>query len=86
MRHVPIRLCDVQDVPLPESLYLMGRAFQGFYLLYQAVGKLKPFDDMVCIDEEGVVKVWLSADLSMSEPEGKSKKFHCPGFADSSSI
>lgn len=65
IKHIPLRLCDVRDVPVPESLYLMSRALQGFHLLYQEVGKFKPFDDMLSIDDEGVVKVWLSADLSM---------------------
>lgn len=60
-----MRLSDIQDIPFPENLYLLFSALDGFEKLYQIVGYFKVVEDIICMDKDGRVKVWLNSDLSM---------------------
>jgi hypothetical protein len=39
-------------------------AFEGFEKLYRSIGYFKTSEDMVGIDREGRVKVWLNSNYS----------------------
>lgn len=54
-----MRLSDIQDIPYPENLYVLFSSLEGFEKLYQSVGYFKVTEDLVCMDKDGRVKVWL---------------------------
>lgn len=64
LEHTPYRLSTIHDIPIPESLYVLKAALTGFQKLYGMTGGFKPNEDMVGIDCEGRVKVWLSSNFS----------------------
>ena len=45
----------------------------GFQKLYHNVGYFEVKADLVCIDKEGKVRVWMNCDLSKNYPEGYEK-------------
>jgi uncharacterized MAPEG superfamily protein len=60
---------QLTNVYFPENLYLLSRMFSGFKLLYQKLGSFKVTKHLVCINEEGIVKVWSNANLAKWKPE-----------------
>lgn len=66
---IPLRISNIKDVQFPENLYLLSRTLKGFKILYDKVGKFHITEDLVCINEEGIVKVWLNHNLSLNEPQ-----------------
>lgn len=64
IEHIPLRLCNIQDIPHPEHLYVLASALDGFEKLYSFVGYFQPREDLICVDGDGKVKVWLNPDLS----------------------
>ena len=49
---------------MPDYLYVLASVLDGFEKLYSLVGYFMPREDLVCIDGDGKVKVWLNPDLS----------------------
>lgn len=49
---------------------MLRLALLGFEKLYQKVGYFEVKEDLVCIDKEGTVRVWMNSDLSKNYPEG----------------
>jgi hypothetical protein len=47
-------------------LYVLGAALAGFQKLHALAGSFWPCEDMVGIDCEGRIKVWLSPNFSAS--------------------
>jgi hypothetical protein len=43
---------------------VLASALDGFEKLYSFVGYFQPREDLICIDRDGKVKVWLNPDLS----------------------
>lgn len=41
----------------------------GYSKLYNNVGSFPVKEEQVCIDDKGIVKVWLNKDLSKNFPE-----------------
>jgi hypothetical protein len=64
IEHIPVRLSDIQDIPYPENLYVLFSTLDGFEKLYHNVGYFKINEDLICMDKDGKVKVWLNPDLS----------------------
>jgi hypothetical protein len=64
LEHTPYRLSSINQIPLPENLYVLASALAGFQKLYGLIGYFRPSEDMVGIDGEGRVKVWLNNNFS----------------------
>ena len=64
IEHTPYRLSSINDIPLPENLYILCSALLGFQKLHGLIGYFRPNEDMLGIDCEGRVKVWLNSDFS----------------------
>ena len=47
---------------------MLKQVLKGFKILYDNIGYLKPFEDLICITRKGIVKVWLNSDLSKNYP------------------
>ena len=45
-------------------MYLLFASLDGFEKLFYFNGYFTPKEDLVCIDCNGCVKVWINADLS----------------------
>lgn len=60
----PLRMSNIKDVQFPENLYLLARVLKGFKILYDKVGRFHITEDLVCINEEGIVKVWMNHNLA----------------------
>ncbi len=68
LEDVPLRLCHIKDIPFPENLYVLRQVLKGFQLIYENIGYIKPFEDLICITRKGVIKVWINSDLSKNFP------------------
>lgn len=64
LEHTPYRLSSIHDIPLAESLYVLTAALAGFQRLHEQVGCFHPTEDMIGIDCEGRIKVWLNPNFS----------------------
>jgi hypothetical protein len=69
LEHVGLRLSQVEEVPLGETLYVLGEALEGFQQLYQHSGYFRVRDEQICVDRAGRVKVWVNADLARNYPD-----------------
>jgi hypothetical protein len=61
LEKIPIRLCDLRNIPFPDALHLYDQALNGFYELARVVGCFPVESDYIGINERGVVKVWAGA-------------------------
>ena len=50
---------------------MLRQVLKGFHIIYENIGYIKPFDDLICITRKGVVKVWINSDLSKNFPNIK---------------
>lgn len=71
LERIPIRLEDVEHVPYPDYLHIFDVALKGFAQLARWVGYFPIDEGMVGINEQGIVKVWLNANLAATKPFGK---------------
>jgi hypothetical protein len=70
IEHIYTRLSDIKDIPHPDNLYVILSMLEGYQKLYENLHYFKIEEDQVCIDMEGIVKVWVNSDLSKNYPEG----------------
>lgn len=70
IQHMPIRLSGITDIPFLDTLYMLWCALHGFEKLFNTVGYFSIHEDHICIDKEGLVRVWMNCDLSKNYPEG----------------
>lgn len=68
IQHIPVRLCDFDDIPFNESLYIIKCALLGFEKLYNESGYFEVMEEHIGVDKLGRIKVWLNADLSKNYP------------------
>jgi hypothetical protein len=64
-----LRLSQIEDIPLSDSLFILVEAIEGFLQLYQHSGYFKIHDEQIGFDRSGKVKVWVNPDLSKNYPE-----------------
>lgn len=64
-----VRLGQVQSIPYPDVLHLYEAAFRGFGELYAKVGYFGIKEDMIGVNRQGHVKVWLHTDWSNDRPD-----------------
>ena len=66
---IPMRLVEIQDIPFPDNMYVMMAALDGFSKMAARVGAFEVHENMVGINKQGEVKIWLNDDLSKNFPE-----------------
>jgi hypothetical protein len=69
VERIPIRACEITDVPIEEGLYLLYTCFMGFRKIYERTGYFDIGLDMICINKDALVKIWLNNNLSKIYPE-----------------
>jgi hypothetical protein len=57
---IPIRATDLNNLPLKESIYMLTEAIRGFDDCYSKVGAFEVTEDMIGLNKNGHVKVWLN--------------------------
>ena len=70
LEHISLRLCDIDEIPLADALYVMMEALEGYQHLYQHAGYFRVEEDQIGLDRTGRVKVWVNGDMSKNYPEG----------------
>lgn len=70
MEKIPIRLCDLHDIPFPDALHLYDQALTGYYDLARFMGCFPVESDYIGINERGVVKVWAGAKWARIDVKG----------------
>lgn len=70
LEKIPIRLCDLRNIPFPDVLHLYDQALNGFYELGRVVGCFPVESDYIGINERGVVKVWAGPKWSQVTVKG----------------
>jgi len=63
-----MRLTDINDIPFADAMYMLRVCLEGFGMLKEHFGLFSIAEDMVFINEEGEVKVWIHANLSSVIP------------------
>lgn len=53
-------MAEVGRVPFPDVLHLYHAAVRGFALLFQKVGYFEVNEQMLGVNADGKVKVWLN--------------------------
>lgn len=59
IEHIPLRMKDVYDLELEESLTILLSAFKGFRDLSSFFGPVEPEEDFIGFNQMGITKVWL---------------------------
>jgi len=67
-KKVDIRLKEINDIPLPDQLYMIRATLEGFKVLYEKMGYFDIIEEMIFIDKAGKVRVWVNPNLSHNEP------------------
>jgi hypothetical protein len=70
-----MRLTDINDIPFHDALYMLRVCLEGFAMLKEHFGSFAISEDMVFINEDGEVKVWIHANLSSVIPNREEKYF-----------
>jgi hypothetical protein len=69
LEHVGLRLSQIEDIPLSDSLYILLSALEGYQQLYFHAGYFRIEEEQIGIDRNGKVRVWISGDFSRNYPE-----------------
>ena len=69
IEHIKTRLSDITDIPFPENLYVANCALDGYHKLYDHLHYFRVEESQICVDSNGLVRVWLNSDLSKNYPE-----------------
>lgn len=69
LEHVSLRLCDIEEIPLADGLYVILEGLEGYQHLYQHAGYFRVEEDQVGLDRTGRVKVWVNGDYGRNYPE-----------------
>lgn len=68
VEHVRVRLSEISDIPFPDSLYVLMECFEGYGRIYEHSKYFQVEESQVCVDQQGNLKVWVNADLSVNYP------------------
>jgi len=60
IEEVKCKLKEVNELPLPQFLYLLKETLIGFELLFDIFGYFKVTDDMIIVNASSQWKVWIS--------------------------
>lgn len=58
---IRVKLSDFEDIPYPDVFHLYKHCLDGYHQLTSHVGFFNIDEDQIGINEDGVVKVWLSS-------------------------
>ena len=58
--HIPVRVHQLRQLSLPESVYLLSESIRGFDDCHSKVGHFLITDQMIGLNKNGHVRVWLN--------------------------
>lgn len=69
LERMHFRLLELIDIPLEEGLYIIESALEGYEKMFSKTGYFEVSSDMIGINNEGKVKVWINKNFSKSFPD-----------------
>ena len=69
LERIPIRLFEIMDMPLSEGLYMLEVALEGYEKMFEKTGYFEVSPDMIGINRQGKVKIWINKNLSKNFPD-----------------
>jgi hypothetical protein len=54
---------------MPETLYILKQALEGYQLLYKKVGEFEVREEMMGLNSEGEFKVWCGTNPAKNSPD-----------------
>lgn len=67
VERIPYRLTSVNDLSTNEAFSVLRSAYSGFNTISNFYRNVEPYEDLICFNEEGKCKVWISSNLSSNE-------------------
>ena len=68
LERIHLRLSDIDEIPYPDILHMYSQCFKGYAELFDAFGYFDVIEEMICVNKEGVVKVWINKTLDRHLP------------------
>lgn len=69
IERIHFRLFELIEIPLEEGLYIIEVALEGYSKMFLKTGYFKVFSDMIGINKQGKVKVWVNKNFSKNFPD-----------------
>ena len=66
---IPIKLTEIADIPYPDNLYVLLSCLDGFGRIAEYMGCFDVSENMIGVNTQGEVKVWLNDNLSLIRPD-----------------
>ena len=71
---IPLRMNEIKDLPFPDTLHLVNSCLRGFRDLYTKTGGFDVNEQMIGINCDAKVKVWMSYDFGSDRPFEEGRK------------
>lgn len=68
MEYMPLKLEDISKISVEDCVYILESALEGFRLLYRRFGAFEIDSNLISINTEGIIKVWINPDYSKNWP------------------
>jgi hypothetical protein len=65
---IPLRLCDLQHLPLKYSIYIIKEALVGFKAIFSHFGYVPINDNLIGFNAESRVRVWVNSSFASNVP------------------
>lgn len=69
LEKIYLRLSDLSDLSLEDSLHMMVASLAGFKKLYDRFGFFRVTEQMIGINVRFIVKVWMSENFAAARPD-----------------
>ena len=66
---IPIKLAEIEDIPYPDNLYVLLSCLDGFGRIVEYMGCFNVSENMIGVNTQGEVKVWVNDNLSLIRPD-----------------
>jgi hypothetical protein len=73
---IPYRLGEIQNISLPETLYILQETLVGYKTIFEKYGPVRIDDNMIGVTPDGHVKVWLNENFAKNHPQEHTDFFH----------
>lgn len=60
IERIPFRLMDLGHLDYSEALYILSQSLRGGKAIWERIGSVNYDDSMICFNQEGHAKIWLS--------------------------
>jgi hypothetical protein len=65
---IPLRLNELPQVTFQESVYVLTESLRGYKDCYNKLGPFEVTSEMIGINNDGEIKVWVNPDFAENHP------------------